>query len=631
MTETHTPIAFALANALLGGAMHYKLLPHLWYTISSTADCDVDCSNGISIHLPANFQHFLFADMESIDVSGGATVTQNPPNFTPYSESRGEEWTADLRIGHAAADAVAAVCTLTLGDLAKGGTLTDSNGQSVELEAPHAYATGHVDIADATEAGTIAFGEHEAIEFEAQPAEKAIGYIENTYGRPEQDIGLYINGVHIIGSESGGDSVSAWAGFINDADCGVDAEVDSENESRINLTAQVAGAAGNNITLKVGEGMEYSAYEASGPTLTSGVDARTPQEVVDALNASEDCPAVATLAHVEAQDAKAVFTPLESYGPGQDYQLSIMENDAEVNSWTWQAQEGDGVQEIVAALNDDTGELWQNTRAVEASLEDGKVVLRRLVFHGAASNGYSVRLDINTPFVESEETPIEGGRDESDTITLTAKEYGVNDTIGVTGSLFSDEDGMSGGHGDYTVAELVTAISGEFSDITPAAGEAEGSITLTATTAGKAANAITYTATGCFGSGITRQGSTTRGKDAVEQTDYKIYLNGEEFSGGGAPVAPTPEPLGTTTTLLHGHVYTLAVAVDTDLSALGVELYGTAELWIDYTAGSVTWPTLWSWVDGIVPTFTAGTRYFVRVWSDGVAVIAKLEYSYTNV
>lgn len=100
--------------------------------------------------------------------------------------------------------------------------------------------------------------------------------------------------------------------------------------------------------------------------------------------------------------------------------------------------------------------------------------------------------------------------------------------------------------------------------------------------------------------------------------------------GGGQPSAPVPEPLGTTTTLLHGHVYTLAVAGDTDLSALGVELYGTAELWLDYTAGSVTWPTLWSWVDGIVPTFTAGTRYFVRVWSDGVAVISELKYSYTN-
>ena len=615
--------------------MHYKLLPHLWYTISSTADCDVDCSNGISIHLPANFQHFLFADMESIDVSGEATVTQNPPSFTPYSESRGEEWTADLRIGHPAADAVAAVCTLTLGDLAQGGTLTDSNGQSVELENPHKYADGWVAMPDATAAGTIAFGEHEAIEFEAKAAANASCYWPNEAGSiavppiqlrrladPENPAGEYeVLWESLEGYSTGEEFVAAF----NSEQGFAEAEITEHGYSDFLITAKgdYAGAEGNRLVIRNGTGDKTS-------QLSGGQNARTPQEVVDALNASEDCPAVAVLAHVEAQDAKAVFTPLESYGPGLDYQLSIMQNDAEVNSWSWQAQEGDGVQELVAALNDDTGQLWNNTRGVEASLEDGKVVLRKLEAHGAASNGYSVNLDVNPPFEESEETPIQGGRDECDTVTFTAKEYGVNDTIVVTGSLFSDEMGMSGGHGDYTVAELVTAISGEFSDITPAAGEAEGTITLTATTAGKAANAITYTATGCFGSGITRQGSTTRGKDAVQQTDYKIYLNGEEFSGGGAPVAPVPEPLGTTTTLLHGHVYTLAVAGDTDLSSLGVELYGTAELWIDYTAGSVTWPTLWSWVDGIVPTFTAGTRYFVRVWSDGVAVIAELKYSYTN-
>ena len=502
--------------------MHYKLLPHLWYTISSTADCDVDCSNGISIHLPAHFQHFLFADMESIDVSGEATVTQNPPNFTPYSESRGEEWTADLRIGHAAAEAVAAVCTLTLGDLATGGTLTDSNGQSVELENPLKYADGQVVMPDATAAGTIAFGEHEAIEFEEKAAANASCYWENetgSYGLPPIQLRRLADPENPAGEyevlweslEAYGTDEEFVAAFNSEQEF-AEAEISELEYNPFLITAKgdYAGAEGNRLV--IANGSEVYTRQLSG-----GQDARTPQEVVDALNASEDCPAVATL-------------------------------DAD-----------------------------------------------------------------------------EGG------IGFTAKEYGVNDTIVVTGSLFSDAIGMRDGHGDYTVAELVTAISGEFSDIAPAAGEAEGTITLTATTAGKAANAITYTATGCFGSGITRQGSTTRGKDAVQQTDYKIYLNGEEFSGGGAPAAPVPEPLGTTTTMLHGHVYTLAVSADTDLSALGVELYGTAELWIDYTAGSVTWPTLWSWVDGIVPTFTAGTRYFVRVWSDGVAVIAKLEYSYTNV
>lgn len=125
------------------------------------------------------------------------------------------------------------------------------------------------------------------------------------------------------------------------------------------------------------------------------------------------------------------------------------------------------------------------------------------------------------------------------------------------------------------------------------------------------------------GGSVTIDPAPTQGSD-------NAVSSGGVYTALRALPAPVPEPLGATTTLLHGHVYTLAVAGDTDLSALGVELYGTAELWVDYTAGSVVWPTLWSWVDGIVPTFTAGTRYFVRVWSDGVAVIAKLEYSYTN-
>lgn len=510
--------------------MHYKLLPHLWYTISSAADCDVDCSNGISIHLPANFQHFLFADMESIDISGEATVTQNPPNFTPYSESRGEEWTADLRIGHAAAEAVQAVCTLTLGDLATGGTLTDSNGQSVVLENPHKYAEGWVAMPDATAAGTIAFGEHEAIEFANKAAAKAAGYFYIHDGDEDSKKGGTLTikrGGEVVFSHEFAESetVRTCADFKAEIEALEDwvFEITSAQGYEIDFYAPETGEAWNDAIVVVdGQLLQNQGWDPE-YSFRGGQNARTPQEVLDALNASEDCPAIATL-------------------------------DAD-----------------------------------------------------------------------------EGG------ISFTAKEYGVNDTIVVTGSLFSNAIGMRDGHGDYTVAELVTAISGEFSDITPAAGEAEGTITLTATTAGKAANAITYTATGCFGSGTTRQGSTTRGKDAVEQTDYKIYLNGEEFSGGGAPAAPVPEPLGTTTTLLHGHVYTLAVAENTDLSALGVELNATAELWVDYTAGSVTWPTLY-WLDGtssdaqhdhdVPPDMSAVGRHRVTLRNEGSGVTyANVAYS----
>lgn len=99
--------------------------------------------------------------------------------------------------------------------------------------------------------------------------------------------------------------------------------------------------------------------------------------------------------------------------------------------------------------------------------------------------------------------------------------------------------------------------------------------------------------------------------------------------GGGQPVTPVPEPLGTTTTLLHGHVYTLAVSTDTDLSSLGVELYGTAELWIDYTAGSVTWPA-WLWLDGAAPTLEASNRYRLAFRNEGESTVARVTYNYTT-
>lgn len=107
--------------------------------------------------------------------------------------------------------------------------------------------------------------------------------------------------------------------------------------------------------------------------------------------------------------------------------------------------------------------------------------------------------------------------------------------------------------------------------------------------------------------------------------------------GGGQPVAPVPEPLGTTTTLLHGHVYTRAVAEDTDLSALSVAQYATCELWLDYTAGSVTWPTLY-WLDGtssdaqhdhdVPPDMSAVGRYRVTLRNEGSGVTyANVAYS----
>lgn len=112
---------------------------------------------------------------------------------------------------------------------------------------------------------------------------------------------------------------------------------------------------------------------------------------------------------------------------------------------------------------------------------------------------------------------------------------------------------------------------------------------------------------------------------APTQGSENAVSSGGVYTALRALPAPVPEPLGATTTLKHGHVYTLAVAGDTDLSALGVELYGTAELWIDYTAGSVTLGT-WVWPDDDEPSsWEAGNRYCIVLRNDG-DTIASVNY-----
>lgn len=61
--------------------------------------------------------------------------------------------------------------------------------------------------------------------------------------------------------------------------------------------------------------------------------------------------------------------------------------------------------------------------------------------------------------------------------------------------------------------------------------------------------------------------------------------------GGGA----SPSPLDPEKPLKHGHIYALTVTEATDLSALTVEDDATAEIWLSYSAGSVTWPSAWLW------------------------------------
>lgn len=111
---------------------------------------------------------------------------------------------------------------------------------------------------------------------------------------------------------------------------------------------------------------------------------------------------------------------------------------------------------------------------------------------------------------------------------------------------------------------------------------------------------------------------------APTQGSENAVSSGGVYTALRALPAPVPEPLGATTTLKHGHVYTLAVAGDTDLSALGVELYGTAELWVDYTAGSVD-VSGWSWQEDAPDNWETGKRYCIVLRNDG-DTIATVNY-----
>ena len=495
------------------------------YTLTCDNACevyDVDTDRLIHVHHAGEVQSQFTAIGMKVRLTDDTAHITELFNGAPAGNGGGGYIESNLNVGHGASAAVAAQCTLTLGDLATGGTLTDSNGQSVELDAPHKYATGTVSIPDATAAGTLAIGEWSR-EWEAQPGSYAAGYFLPNLEAETQLGGTLklMRGEEVIYSHEFAADVEGAPWTIASVKAELEADADwpctiLDEESEIDFQAPVAGESWNDVELVL-EGDLFSNQYYGGMS-GGGVGARTAVDVFNDIHNDENCPVDVTL---------------------------------------------------------DADEMG---------------------------------------------------------LGFTAKEYGVNDEIAITGSMFSDAVGMSGGHGDYTVAELVTAIDGEFDDITPTAGETEGTITLTANDAGADANAITYTATGCFGSGTVKQGSTTRGKNAVTKTSWRIYLNGDEFSGGGTPSAPVPEVLVDGTELKHGHVYTVAAAgTALDYSAVTLADYTSAEIWITCTADTnVTWPDTWSWVDGIVPPCKAGNRYFVRVWSDGHAVVAELKYSYAN-
>lgn len=125
--------------------------------------------------------------------------------------------------------------------------------------------------------------------------------------------------------------------------------------------------------------------------------------------------------------------------------------------------------------------------------------------------------------------------------------------------------------------------------------------------------------------------SSWNNKQDVLVAGDNITISADNVISTSAPVPETTIPADDE--LKHNHLYILSSVDGLDLSSVTVEDYATVDLWIDYTAGTVTTSSDWSWVDGIeLPaTMSAGTRYMIELRNTGDAILAKLNYSYTNV
>lgn len=522
--------------------MTYTLIPNIWYTITPETDCDIETPNGISIHLPAGIQYFHFADSGSIDISGTATVTQNPPLFKPASASAlgGGFIESNLCIGHGAADAVKAVCTLTLGEPTDAGTLVDNAGHELHLNAaPATYAHDFWAMTHPTGGGVLVVGDHTFSEVEEKAAANAYGYWPNEAGSyavppielrrladPENPEGEY----EVLWEDNGGfSSDEEFIAAFNSEQDAAEAEISELEETPFLITAKgdYAGAEGNRLVL-VSNGGEFYVTQ-----LTGGQDARTLDEAlglaVSTINGDAGSPIRAEVGE-DSQGHKGIAVYALEAGSGHDYDCTQT-----------------------------TGQFFQVSIDWESDGQDARTL------------------------------------DE------------VAAAITAEGSDFADE-------------VVVTHASGA------------STLTLTATTAGKAANAIVYTSTGCFGGETVKQGSTTRGKDAVAQTAFKIFLNGKVLD---VEPAPTPEELEEDTAMKNHGVYLVtADATAQDFTGITLADNATAEIWLTCTSNdnSVALPGStegWIWLDAM-PDMEAGKTYAVAARNVGNAVLARPIYEYTN-
>ena len=518
--------------------MTYTLIPNIWYTITPETDCDIDTPNGISIHLPAGIQYFHFADSVSIDISGTATVTQNPPLFKPASASvlGGGYIESNLNVGHGAADAVAAQCALTPGaDLDIGGTL-EHDGSVVELESQFA----ELDIA---------------------------------VSHPEY-------GGKLAVTDTGGQTLYTF-----------DVPAAPGHFASIALTL-AQGWELNNIefALEKGDGDTLElAYSWEGEFILA--------DFADFLNSG-------------AEGSLGDFAEAQTWGPG----IKITLKDP-----AFAGTAGNAVSYASRTMSPFTN-------------EDGET------FSGGGENARDLAGLVEA--MQDDDAPVEvEANPGNDGVLLTSKVGGAAGAYTVVnaagGDLWLGVDGTLAIATPRTLEDLAGAIEEDLTLMQLASASVSGGkIVLTAPTTPTATeyNDLVYTATGCFGDETVKQGSTTRGKDAVSKTSWQIVLNGEVLD---VEPAPTPEELEEDTAMKNHGVYLVtADATAQDFTGITLADNGTAEIWLTCTSNdnSVALPGSsegWIWLDAM-PDMEAGKTYAVAARNVGNAVLAHPIYEYTT-
>lgn len=530
------------------------------YTLTCDNACDVydvDTDRLIHVHHAGEVQSQFTAIGMKVRLTDDTAHITELFNGAPAGNSGGGYIESDLNVGHGASAAVAAVCTLTLGDPTAEGDLADNAGHELHLDAqPALQSHGVLTVADATEGGTLSVGGEVVENFTEKketPASISLALLVDVSELHDYyEFGLQYNG-------------ELWCTFAT------------------------------YITTITGEDFAEELGDAARWSLPDGT----------ALG----------------------FAPVEATWDSTTEKITMV-------STAKQGADGDNVAvedgpmcPFIVPQDESDFSGGQDARTMDEALA---------YVEGVVNNYDGLEAEVDA---------------EDNAVLVTASEPGAAGdllTLGFEGDMLEVTEQMDGGQDARTYAGVIAEINGDDGagePTYPMGVKAEatlvevGQIALTSRTAGAAANSITYTATGCFGGGTVKQGSTTRGKNAVAQTAFKIYLNGAELD---VEPAPLPTALTPTTAMKNGGVYTVAAAgTALNFSAITLPDNATAEVWIECTAATnITWPTAWKWLDndGAAPeikcdtTTEASHRYRIVVLNEGaqLEIVARLAYDYKN-